>query len=127
MKKDELSQAEKLLALMQKAIVSEWKPNLKILGWMFHMHSSNYKELYEHPNDIIFDHEFIKALFGEVFHEWQHLELDSLPPIYGHFCTRCRAETTTGAEYCWQDHLQKAVINKDPIGYMYGEVFGDGR
>lgn len=56
---------------------------------------------------LIFNHDFARALFGErEFYPDGELTLGAL--------------RNAGFEY----HLQQAVVSKDPMGYMYGAVFG---
>jgi hypothetical protein len=103
------SQEEKLRALIEKAIDG---------GWNLWGHKSwQFVELYgvivgiRFPDDetalnvrtteLIFDHDFARALFGE----------DNNPDEW--------------PEFWWQRQLQMAVIDKDPIDYLYEEVFGE--
>lgn len=60
----------------------------------------NYKE-------IIFNHDFAKALFPEKFPTYS--------PAHEHY-------TEPDSIFEWQYHLQQAVISEDPVGYMYKAV-----
>jgi hypothetical protein len=57
---------------------------------------------YYHPNEIIYSHEFAKALWGEKRDEFIYVE-GSGDPFYGEL---------------WQHHLQQMVIAEDPIAYL---------
>lgn len=52
--------------------------------------------------DIIFNHDFAKALWGEVEYS----------PYYGDF------EAVTTPDMLWEWHLQQMVISPDPIKYL---------
>lgn len=115
---------DKLKALIEKAIEDGWDATFKELGkdnagYMqyslgFNKSTRNWFEdnTLDH-NDIIFNHDFAKALF----------KTSILPPSYtknivlsSHFTLKPLG---------WEDHLQKAVISDDPISYMYGVVFDE--
>lgn len=104
-----MTQAEKLEALVRRAVDSGWHERgtdvENIVREALH-------ECYE-PEfsviDIIFNHDFARALFGD--------ETVYIP--YGHE----RGEYHELPRF--KHELQQAVINEDPIGYMYGEVFGE--
>lgn len=58
---------------------------------------------------LLFDHDFARALFGDVFPAGTYESNSALPwPI----------------KY-WQYQLQQAVISKDSITYFYEQVFKD--
>lgn len=70
---------------------------------------------------VIFDHSFAKSLFSDTEH-------DSSPEGYEwewNPCPGCNAtQDDHYVQYCWEHHLQQAVISKDPIDYMYQSVLG---
>lgn len=53
-------------------------------------------------NDIIYNHDFAKALWGK----------DTLSPNYGDL------EMLSEPDYAWEHHLQQMVIADDPIKYL---------
>lgn len=108
-----MSDAQKLQALMTRAIEGGWDDvllNLEV--WSPHLRklvTESYEQFDERPIDaFLFNHDFAKALFGDTWtsencQEVSYEEMDYKP---------------------WQHHIQRAVIADDPIDYMYGAVFG---
>lgn len=94
MKKVELTQDEKLEALVNKAFENGWHGSVVSPDIEFF------------PEHWIFQHKFAKALFGEELGPWKK---------YAH----CEHRKTA-----WRYFLQEAVISEDPIGYFYEMVFG---
>lgn len=75
-------------------------------------------------NDVLYDHDFAKALWSPVAHK-----LVMTGTKWG--CPLCDLPVTHLVATheiltCWQYHLQHAVISDDPINYMYEVVFGNG-
>jgi len=128
-----LTQSEKLEALVKRAIEDGWKPVEKEFEWRVidtypapflsimiaivdtsAFDGNNVVEKKLTVNDIIFNHDFAKALFGEQDHDLF---------VIG---TTGNGEHTTvnhpmpSCDY----HLQHAVMAPNPIDYMYDEVFG---
>jgi hypothetical protein len=124
-----MTTAEKLEALVQRGFDRGWefdnldkwtwgaikKTDTVMNNWYYFLITHDGKEQFIDAERILYDHGFARALFGE--------EL---------YCTDCRdfvggkdegpAKHTVLPYY--QFNLQQAVISKDPIGYMYGVVFG---
>lgn len=97
-----MTNSGKLTALIERAIKNGWK------------HDEYYDGGY--PYYMIWQHLFAKALFGNQEHIAQ----------YGsEHLTCCYCHSDDLPEYCFEAHLQQAVVNPDPIGYMYGVAFGD--
>lgn len=149
-----MTQAEKLEALIQKAVDGGWKPGWSTDILNFKLQSSlvteeitlswNYRPEWAKDDNnycytvslasIIFDHDFARALFpedityvhsgyeryakGRDVQSWLGPAKEAIKD--DDFMTGAISYTTS------QYHLQQAVISKDPIGYMYKEVFGDG-
>jgi len=99
---------------VQKAIDGGWKPWIVPLDkdmptpqWAVRiMEMANWAE-------IIFNHEFAKALWGEELHE-------NLPPQdpYGEErCPNCGHNDSIAA-FCWQYHLQQLVVADDIFKYL---------
>lgn len=129
-----MTQADKLQALLQKAIEGGWpwelnpkqKPKdiwIMLLPRPLKRGSRGY--ILRHEIDaplVIFNHDFAKALWGEKF----------LEEMEEPWVIRAQQDLWSGGpEYfefggtIWQYHLQQAVIADDPIGYMYRAVFGE--
>ena len=120
------SQNEKLQALFQKAAYHGWDD--------IPAYDKNLNQFYVSDNDggyivpsvieIILNHDFAKALFGE-----ETLELywdddkkhEALGGTLSYSYDEGGAIKLEVKRYLY--HLQQAVISDDPIGYMYNEVF----
>jgi hypothetical protein len=67
--------------------------------------------------DIIFDHEFAKAFWGNQRHssgkEWGICKCCNVKFDYDELDT-----PDTHTELCWQYHLQQMVLEEDPIKYL---------
>ena len=115
-----MTSAQKLEALIEKAVENGWaywlhegvatfeirsptdmlEPLVRVrLGK--HSQQVNYQVNYQ---QIIFNHGFARALFGEE-------QIGDKYPMCEH------------RKVAWRHHLQKAVISDDPIRYMYWAVF----
>lgn len=135
-----MTQAEKLEALVRRAIENGWRPSslefkLSEVRTRFPFHGLlvgfktkqasatifgyNWEPIEIPVSELIFNHEFARALFGEeqryclnpdCFQEKSHPN-GSCDIGYGFDL------------HAFEFHLQQAVISKDPIGYMYGAVF----
>lgn len=109
-----MTEAEKLEALIKKAVEN---------GFVGVEQSINTPKSYaEHlldwpfgEYDLIFRKDFARALFGEQGFGGEFTGKYPNPHL----------DKRGGAQRGWQYHLQQAVISVDPIGYMYGVVFGD--
>jgi hypothetical protein len=71
-------------------------------------------------NDIIFNHDFARALFGERRRKSQGFNLMTGEPL-----TSDELATLPQSPPAWQSRLSEAVVSDDPIGHMYKEVFGE--
>lgn len=115
--------AKKLEALVRKArtIPGEYTDKFKalekitvsnaVLDYCFYALETNLWHF------IIFNHDFARALFGDVKIE-----------VYGGLWTKDMPKPTTIELHqvdAYLHHLQQAVISEDPIGYMYNEAIGD--
>lgn len=60
--------------------------------------------------DIIFYHDFAKAFWGVLPH-------NIIGAYESRECTECKAYDPQ-TDKCWQHHLQKMVIEEDPIKYL---------
>lgn len=107
-----MTNKQKLEALIQKAIDNGF-PNKdgftidnfgRVYAWFPSLED---KTNWYRPESIVFNHEFAKALFGEGLVDKE--DIDHVTAGMSNF------------EY----HLQQAVINEDPISYMYETVFND--
>lgn len=127
------TQAEKLEALVRKAVECGFVlPNK---SWDYKIQSDRIIILtsmaigddgYEEPGnwrvytfEILFNHDFARSLFGN----GPNCAYCGLPPHSMH-PNPC-PEGSNIWPYLWEHHLQQAVISDDPIGYMYGVVFGE--
>lgn len=123
-----MNSADKLTKLIEKAKEQGWKP------FSFDIASVDYRKgklernmlITVHASDgeitimynleaIIFNHDFAKSLFGEG--KLDNDDNTSKYDFYEYY------ESSLGAWYDWQVHLQQAVIAEDPIDYMYEAVF----
>ena len=136
-----MTQAEKLEALVQKAIQNEWMawgiyPTLHIVhdNLDVELRYDDYEQSFQfetYPAQaVIFDHEFAKALWGDGY-ELQPEEFD-FPGEYEVRSDGTREYMTVHDQHVWdskssgwQYHLQQAVISDNPVEYVYKAVFGD--
>lgn len=133
---------EKLEALIQKAIDGGWNDygsleSLELIkttantatlkGWIeFVDDEGNTDELTSEIDfnykELIFSHDFAKALFGET-------ELDL---YYNRQLVEAQFKLFSGTVFgeistlpAFQVHIMLAVVSDDPIDYMYNAVFGE--
>lgn len=126
---------DKLQKLIEKAVEGGWKPiDAEILGVrvveatprIYVTIECKIKTITSYFDDeteagrmyigeIIFNHDFAKALFGE--------ESKWVVTSVAHFDRSMTAHNkiVSNAEH----HLQQAVISEDPISYLYGVVFDE--
>lgn len=144
-----MTRAEKLEALVQKAIDGDYKPdgiddvtNFKATirngqAWVRWFNNEG-AEVIQDVEHVIFNHDFALILFGEETErlwlcpscgyniEWyKHNETQTHCPSDG----RKLKDVTRVVEYGdhpWMEHLQQAVISEQPIDYMYEVVFDLG-
>lgn len=115
-----MTQAEKLEALVRKAVENGWQG---LSDWEFDLDSPELiaKEAFDkyvpyNHLDIIFSHDFARALFGDKripysFDEPEHTSFQEMG-------------MTTFHRPAFEVRLMAAVISKDPIDYYYQTVFG---
>ncbi len=109
-----MTQAEKLEALVRKAVEGGYKNDYR---WSFaNGHLNNEDEDYAHPYPLIFNHDFARALWNNDSHMIQNAIDEAIEN--GTNKTRVLRPT-------WEHHLQQAVISEDPIDYMYKAVFNE--
>jgi len=101
-----MTQAEKLEALVQRAIDGGWENGDAATV-------KTYSKLIRIANPvvirgIIFNHDFARALFAD----WPQVMKDAVPS----------GVSSVTDKPAWQYHLQQVVISKDPIEYMYKTV-----
>lgn len=110
---------------IQKAIDGGWfYPTTKVKtfdddGWIeFEDHSITPSVFGDHLSNIIFNHDFAKALFGI----YPIVEAHLVPPIdFEPFQDRSTVEVMlypTHRYELWKYHLQQMVIADDPIAYL---------
>lgn len=126
-----MTQAGKLEALVQRAIDRGWefdnldkwtwgaikKTDTVMNNWYYFLITYDGKEQFIDAERILYDHDFAKALWGDVPNDWREANMICYPAH--------RSFEKPEAVPLWQYHLQQAVISEDPIGYMYKEVFGE--
>ena len=66
---------------------------------------------YYAPYELIFNHDFAKALWGDK----EHVEQQGYD---GMNCYNCDADQSKYIDRCWEAHLQAMVIADDPIKYL---------
>lgn len=109
----ELTWSNKLEALIKQAMDNSWfdeplsssKWEIDVENKAVTVHAPD-RDWYLSVTDLIFNHDFARALFGECT-DWHE-------PLIGEYRV-----PQNGMEH----HLQQAVISKDPIDYMYNVVF----
>lgn len=115
-----MTQAEKLEALVRRAAQGGWQEGW---DWLDTITGDDAPEFT--CKLFLFNHYFVRALWS-----WD----DSIKCPYCGICLTgllmhprpCPfGVAEVFAQPMWQYHLQQAVISENPIGYMYGEVFGD--
>lgn len=119
----EVTTTDKLQKLIERAINKGWDVSHKfkidddsfeditIINITF-LGDGKWAEWKPQINTLIFNHDFARALFGE------HTE------------TMMVQNNTLNVHQVidmdgWRYHLQQAVVSKDPIDYMYEQVFGN--
>ncbi len=115
----------KLKEIIEFGIERGWKANIvgdftearmdqvtgEYLAWF------KFQELPEYSLSAVlflFSHPFAKAVFGEEDHDAQWDDDGGTLP-----CLNCKKDAGYGADYCWQHHLQQAVISDSPIDYYF--------
>lgn len=100
-----MTNQEILTKAIQEAIDGGWKPSYlhKVIEGQEASYILENRDISDY--DIIFDHDFAKALFGEV--EQSHGYFDKKHHMYLGL-----------PEPAWQYHLQQMVIAEDPIKYL---------
>lgn len=123
-----LSQAEKLEALIRKAIDSGWTPGSP--GWAIRGNGIYYigdvTITREDFATLIFNHDFARALFGEdVLQNPTRLQDGTYRSGDTYLDEKEQLIKVKPLLLAWQYHLQQAVISNVPIDHMYKAVFGD--
>lgn len=135
-----MTDADKLQALMQKAVdggfydynslesiefIRSTANTVTLKGWVEFVDEDgntdeSTTELTFNYKELIFNHDFAKALFGE-----GELELN-----YDKALVNAQFKLFSGTIFssigtlpAFQAHTMLAVVSNDPIGYMYGAVF----
>jgi len=72
-------------------------------------------ETYESVKDVIFSHDFAEAFWGDYCHDRQPHSMQGYfdPDI----CIHCGSKGYDN-EFCWQQHLQRMVLEEEPIQYL---------
>src|SRR5882757_9495691 len=121
-----MTQAEKLEALVRRAVELGFKPDS--FSWIpedeqalidYWFTADNYKA-------VIFNHDFARALFGEKFvcaRDGQEVDQEEAKDTSWRVSCDYENGDYTFAVEAFKYHLKKAVISKDPIDYMYEAVF----
>lgn len=106
-----MTQPEKLEALIERAI------KCGFVGNRFFYHRGSKLKYYPDisVNDLIFNHDFAKSLWGE-----EKLSRDDLHAVKKEGDIFYSVDLIPVFQY----RLQQAVISDEPIDYMYKEVFG---
>lgn len=126
-----MTKAEKLEALIGKAIERGWTGSNLVDTEAFYLLQG------VGPYDVIFDHDFAKALFGGERYTYHHdgykryekgdlvaSKLDPRIPAYS--AIEDKDFWSGGVTYePYEYYLQQAVISDDPIDYMYKAVFSE--
>lgn len=100
-----MSNQEILTKAVEKAIGSGWE-NLE--EWrLFNSELSNLEHDHVHPSQLIFNHDFAKALWGKGIHVMQTNK---------YFDTTYRTDEVNLPE--WKYRIQQMVIADDPIKYL---------
>lgn len=107
-----MTDAQKLEALVRRAVENKWKDDYIWEGRDIHFlldRTDEFETTYGGFIGLIFNHDFARALFGELL----------VCPMTGyHTCDgKCKPK--------FENELQQAVISEDPIDYMHKAVFGD--
>jgi hypothetical protein len=129
-----MSSAEVLTKAIQKAIEGGWHPAffaVSALKWMVDSDGPNHEDLHilrwcdGHPMyrlsaaEVIFNHDFAKALWGEVaccLNCGETAVEKAKRKGWSDSCLGC-SEPEIGT--LWQHHLQQMVIADDPIRYLH--------
>lgn len=117
-----MSNQEILEKAIQKAIDGGWETNhfVTLKGGYKHPDESEFLDILGNwhgisPLDVIFNHDFAKALWGE--HEVSHDKPDG-KSISSDYRGARYSEMTRVTNEGWQYHLQNMVISLDPIKYL---------
>lgn len=112
-----MTNKEILEKAIQKAVDGGWRPlsRYKKTDWFVWTHLAvtfgaldGTKEVTWSRNDVIFDHDFAKALWGE----------GSLYENTGKYGFEEHYDAACGAEFDWEVHMQRMVIAEDTIKYL---------
>jgi hypothetical protein len=118
-----MTQAEKLKALARKAVENGWDGVADSTpGALVFFQIGEIDILARSEEQIIFNHGFARALFGE-----EYIDIKSgannkdkvVPAPQGMSDEELKVYYWKTFEY----HLQQAVISKDPVQYFYEQVF----
>jgi hypothetical protein len=137
-----VTQSEKLEALVKRAIEDSWKPVEKEFEWRVidtypapflsimiaivdtsAFDTTNVIEKKLTVNDILFNHDFLKALFGDMPMHTFGIGRDT-KSFDGEVTEYDWELEETFTISNWQHQGQQAVIAPNPVDYMYDEVFG---
>ena len=80
-------------------------------GW----HEEEESEYFESHNDIIFDHDFAKAFFGE---EMTFVKAYEGTDFNGLYLYSEGGEPAVIEAWQWQWHLSQMVLEKEPLQYL---------
>jgi hypothetical protein len=127
-----MTQAEKLGSLVKRAVKQGYDPTELTTGSK--QDKGRYLVKMTKPSQIrglLFDHDFARALFGEqkveIWIDDSATSYEGPQPLLGGTAHYPYHEGA-GMEFvfkAWTFHLQMAVIDEQPIDYLYGIVFGE--
>ena len=126
-----MTNSEKLQKLIEKAIEGGWESGHWTTSlWLPGDYSKNIAEStlgMHHVNELIFNHDFAKALVGDTPVELYFDDGGIKHQFMGGSLSYPYDEGGSVQFVCpkWEFHLQQAVISDDPISYMYEVVFKD--
>ena len=119
-----MTKQNKLTKIIKKAIKNGWQPfnanvEFKVCTDRQHFMMIQWDDdFYDGMYDVLFNHDFAKAIFGEKKIELcigGYCEKQDKLPVFD--CTDPGSVLFIGCN--WQYHLQQVVISDDPLEYYY--------
>lgn len=117
-----MSNQQILEKAIQKAIDNKW--DVELTDILQEMQTwTSYRGQFSYPSGLLFNHDFAKALWGEI-HSMKRHGATRFSPEGSIHCSNCGVSSSSEIDHCWQYHLQQMVIADDPIKYI-GEHLDD--
>lgn len=118
---DKATDQEVLQAAIDKAIDGGWRGDLLSDFYLESQPDGLVRVYWDNTEwsvlDVIFNHTFAQALWGEAHSMKRHKATRFFPEGSIH-CTSCGIGSSSGRWSCWQYHIQQMAIAEDRIDYL---------